>query len=165
MAAFTVKKRHPIRKGEVAQVQSRLREEIGEEEAKFRSDTIEIAETDSPFLIYLIDKKPLLFGYEGWVFPTVRGAIDRPFVRRRIIVDSGAVPFMVKGADVMRPGIVSIPDDVRAGGPVLIAEERHNKPLAVAVALYDSAEMKRQTKGKMCRNIHYVGDDLWNIEL
>ncbi len=165
MVAITLKKRHPIRKTDIASLQSRLAEQIGESAALFRSDTVEVAETDSPFRLYLIGKKPLLMEYEGWVFPTLRGAIEHPFPGRHLIVDMGAIPFVIKGADIMRPGIVSLSEDIRAGSPVVVAEERHRKPLAIGVALYEFAEMQRQEKGKMARNIHYVGDDLWNLEI
>jgi predicted RNA-binding protein (TIGR00451 family) len=72
---------------------------------------------------------------------------------------------MVKGADVMRPGIVKIAPDVRKDHPVLIVEEKYGKPLAVGVALYDAEEMEACGKGKVIKTIHYVGDDLWNIEI
>jgi PUA domain protein len=165
MAAITIRKRHAIRRSDVADLEQRLQHEIGEDARLFKSDRVEIAETDSTFQLYLIDKKLLIFGFEGLVFPTVRGAIERPFSQRRVLVDQGAIPYVIKGADVMRPGIVSVTDDVRAGSPVVIAEQRYNKPLAIGIALLDAPAMREATKGKMCKNIHHVGDDLWNLEL
>ncbi|RPJ54267.1 MAG: DUF1947 domain-containing protein [Methanobacteriota archaeon] len=165
MAAITIRKRHAIRRSDVADLEQRLQHEIGEDARLFKSDRVEVAETDSTFQLYLVDKKLLIFGFEGWVFPTVRGAIERPFAKRRVLVDQGAIPYVIKGADVMRPGIVSVTDDVRAGSPVVIAEQRYNKPLAIGVALLDAPAMREATKGKMCKNIHHVGDDLWNLEL
>jgi PUA domain protein len=165
MRQISIKKRHPIRKADSNDLMDQLRQEIGEGARIFQSERIEIAETDSPFLLYMVDKKPVLMRYSSWVFPTVRGAIERPFPGRRITVDVGAIPFVVKGADIMRPGIVSISDDVKAGSPALIADDRYGKPLAVCIALYDAPAMRAQEKGKMCKNIHYVGDDLWNIEI
>ena len=165
MAAITIRKRHAIRRSDVAEIEERLQHEIGDDARLFKADRIEIAETDSAFQLYLIDKKLLIFGFEGLVFPTVRGAIERPFSKRRVLVDQGAIPYVIKGADIMRPGIVSVTDDVRAGSPVVIAEQRYGKPLAIGIALFDAQEMREATKGKMCKNIHHVGDDLWNLEL
>jgi PUA-domain protein len=165
MAKITVRKRHAIRKSHVSDLFEELAGQIGDASGQFVSDRIEKADTDSEFDIYLIDKKPLLMGFEGWVFPTVRGLIQHPFENRRIIVDQGAIRFVVNGADIMRPGIVSISDDVRAGSPVQIVEERFQKPLAVCIALFDAADIRAMEKGKACRNIHYVGDDIWNLEL
>ncbi|NYT05532.1 MAG: DUF1947 domain-containing protein [Methanomicrobiales archaeon] len=165
MAALTAKKRHTIRKSDITRLYRRLEEEIGEAAALFRSDRVEMVETTSPFTLYLVEKRPLLMEYDGRVFPTLRGAIERPFACRRIVVDSGAVAFMVKGADVMRPGIVEVSDDVVAAAPVVIIEERHKKPLAIGIALAGAVEIRGMEKGKAARNIHYVGDELWNLEV
>lgn len=165
MAALVVRKRHTIRKDELAELFALLVKEIGPSAEKFRSDRVEMAELDAPFALFLVDRKPLLMRREGWVFPTVRGAIDRPFPERTITVDMGAVPFVVKGADIMRPGIVSVTDDVRKGSPAIVVDERHRKPLAVVVALLDGPALRAEAKGKMAKTVHHVGDLLWALEL
>ena len=53
-------------------------------------------------------------------------------------VDTGAIPYVVNGADIMRPGIVAVTDDVKANAPVQIVDERHGKPLAIGIALFDA---------------------------
>jgi PUA-domain protein len=165
MPKITVKKRHAIRKSQVTELRDRLADEIGASAEHFRTERIERIETDAPVELFLLDKKPHLMRSDNWVFPTVRGLIERPIPERRVVVDAGAVKFVANGADVMRPGIVSISPDIRAGRPVQIVEERHGKPLAVGVALLDAADMERQEKGKSVKSIHYVGDDVWNLEL
>ncbi len=62
-------------------------------------------------------------------------------------------------------GIVAVSDDVIAGGPVQIVDERHKKPLAIGVALMDGSTIRASAAGKMCKNFHHVGDELWNLEL
>jgi len=165
MAKITIKKRHAIRKSQINDIFEELTRQIGEASQLFSSDRIEKADTDSEFDLYLLDKKPLLMGFEGWVFPTVRGLIEHPFETRRVTVDQGAIRYVVNGADIMRPGIVAISEDIRAGLPVQIVEERFGKPLAVCISLFDAADLRSMEKGKTCRNIHYVGDDIWNLEL
>ncbi|NLX48898.1 MAG: DUF1947 domain-containing protein [Methanospirillum sp.] len=165
MARITIRKRHTVRKGEAAVIASRLEEELGPEAGLFSSDRIEVAETGGPVRLYLVDRKPLLFEREGFLFPTLRGAIDRPFSARRVTVDMGAVPFVVNGADIMRPGIVRVTDDLRADRPALVVEERHGTPLAVCIARLDAVELRSETAGKVCRNIHHVGDEIWNLEV
>jgi len=165
MAALTVKKRHTIRKDELAELYALLGKEIGPSAAKFRSDRVEMAEIDAPFNLFLVDKKPLLMKRSGWVFPTVKGAIERPFPERTIVVDTGAVPYVAKGADVMRPGIVSVTDDLKGGSPAVVVEERHRKALAVVVALLDGSAIRAEATGKMAKTVHHVGDALWALEL
>ncbi|MDO5846748.1 MAG: RNA-binding protein [Methanocorpusculum sp.] len=165
MAEIIIKKRHAIKKGQLTSLMTKLKESIGDDAGLYTAPMIEIAETTSKFNIYLIDKKPILMEKDEWAFPTLRGAILRPFSGRRIVVDMGAVPYMVNGADIMRPGIVSVTPDVKAGYPALAVDESHGKPLAVVIPLYDADGILALEKGKAAKNIHYVGDELWNLEL
>lgn len=166
MKKFTVKKRHTIRKGQAEGVFFRLREQIGEGAAVFFADSIEILETSNDELrFYLINKKPLIMEYGSWVFPTLKGAIERPFPQRRVAVDAGAIPYVINGADVMRPGIMKVTPDVRANAPVQVVDDRHGKPLAVALALFDASRILESTSGKMCRRVHFIGDEIWNLEI
>lgn len=165
MADIIIKKRHAIKKGQLTSLMTKLRESIGDDAEKYVAPMIEIAETTSKFNIYLIDKKPILMEKDEWAFPTLRGAILRPFSGRRIIVDMGAVPYMINGADIMRPGVVSVTPDVKANLPALVVDESHGKPLAVVIPLYDAEGILALEKGKAAKNIHYVGDELWNLEL
>jgi len=165
MPKITVKKRHVIRKSQIADLLGQLADEIGASADLFRSDRIERVETDAPVGIYLVDKKPLLIASENWAFPSLRGLIEHPIPERRVVVDAGAVRFVANGADAMRPGIVSISPDIREGHPVQIVEERYGKPLAIGIALLDATDMERQEKGKSVKSVHYVGDDIWNLEI
>jgi len=102
---------------------------------------------------------------EGEIFPTLKGCVEKPFPERHAVVDTGAVAFMAKGADLMRPGIVTATEDIKANKPFVIVDENHKKPLAVGIALMDYAAMIAMESGKVAKNIHYVGDDIWNIEI
>ncbi|MDE4908306.1 RNA-binding protein [Methanogenium marinum] len=165
MAKINSRKRHTIRKSDLSRLFRGLEEEIGPDTDLFRSSTVEVVDTTGDISLYLIEKKPFLMEYQEMVFPTIRGAIAHPFSARNIVVDAGAVRFMAKGADVMRPGIVRVSDDIREGHPVLITEETYGKPLAVGIAALDAAEINASETGKMVRTFHYVGDELWNLEI
>ena len=73
----------------------------------------------------------------------------------------GAIKFVINGADIMRPGITEIEEGIVKGDFVVIADEKNKNPLAIGIALYDSGEMKKITSGKVVKNIHYVGDEIW----
>ena len=165
MVELTIKKRHAIKKSQLASLMQKLTDTLGSDAALYNAPMIEIAETASKFDIYIIDKKPLIMEQDTWAFPTLRGAVLRPFSGHRIVVAMGAVPYMINGADVMRPGIVSVTDDVVAGKPALVADEIHDKPLAVVIPLYDAAGIIALEQGKAAKNMHYIGDELWNLEL
>ncbi|WP_292424671.1 RNA-binding protein [Methanoregula sp.] len=165
MKKIIVKKRHSIRKSQAEDLLDRLALQIGSSAALFHTDMIEILETNADVALYLVNKKPLLMDTGDWVFPTLKGAVQCPFPERMVTVDAGAIPYVVNGADVMRPGIVAVSDDIVAGSPVQIADERHKKPLAIGVALMDGPAIRASAQGKMCKNFHHVGDELWNLEL
>ena len=165
MAPITIRKRHAVRKGEAAELMQRLEAELGPDAALFAADRIEVAETGGPLRLYLLDKRPLLFERDGVLFPTIQGAMNRPFAARRVTVDMGAVRYVVNGADIMRPGIVEVSDDLVAGRPALVVEERHTKPLAVCIARLDADALRAETAGKVCKNIHHVGDEIWSLEV
>ena len=72
-----------------------------------------------------------------------------------------AIPYMIKGADVMRPGIKEIDEQIRKDEIVAIVDEKNKKAIAVGIALFDSEEMRQMVKGKVLKNIHFVGDKVW----
>ncbi len=118
------------------------------------------------------------FYYEGELVPSVRLLLLNEYnsLLPKVTVNMPAIPFMVKGADLMRPGIV-IPnainrvsnesdgrigiDDFEKGAFVAIIDEKNKKTVAVGRALFSSAEIKAMDKGKVIKNLHRVGDEIW----
>jgi PUA-domain protein len=112
--------------------------------------------------VCLIDGKPVLFVAEGSVYPTL---VSRELFEMlpRIIVDMGAVPFVCKGANIMAPGIRRFEGSFVKGDIVFVADEKHGKPLALGIAEYDIEDAKNLKKGMVVKNIHYVGDSIWEL--
>ena len=75
-------------------------------------------------------------------------------------VDMGAVKFMCKGANLMRPGIKKF-TEFEKGKLVCIVEETHHKFLAVGKAMVSSLELENMEKGEVIQNIHYISDKFW----
>ena len=73
----------------------------------------------------------------------------------------GAVPFISKGADVMRPGIKEVGGQIEKDGPVIIIDEKYGKPIAVGIAMYSSEEISSMKEGKVIKTLHYIGDKIW----
>jgi len=121
---------------------------------------IEVNETEAAE-IFILNGKPLLARSGGELFPTLAFEEVFPFISR-IVVDMGAVPYVCKGADVMAPGVVSVKGEFEENDLLLVVDERHGKPLAIGVALFNSQVMKNMKHGKIVKNIHHVSDKLWN---
>lgn len=79
-----------------------------------------------------------------------------------VTVDMGAVKFMCKGANVMRPRIKTH-DEFEKEKIVCIVEESQHKFLAVGKSLVSSAELENMEKGEVIKNMHYISDKFWEI--
>jgi PUA domain protein len=77
-----------------------------------------------------------------------------------VMVDMGAIKFMCKGANVMRPGIKKF-TEFEKDKLVCIIEESQNKFLAVGKAIVSSSEMEDMEKGEIIKNMHYISDKFW----
>ena len=76
----------------------------------------------------------------------------------------GAVKFVASGADVMRPGIKEIDPAIKKDDLVVVVDITHKKPLCVAHAQFSGEEMQKMGKGKVLKNVHYVGDEIWKFD-
>ena len=111
--------------------------------------------------IVVVNDEWSFFYYENKLVPTLK-LIMKKEILKKVIVDMPAVPFMVKGADVMRPGIKHL-EEFEKGEFVVIVDETHKKPLAIGQALFSSKEIEEMEKGKVIKNVHWVGDRVWDI--
>lgn len=127
-----------------------------------KKDQVELVEDQ--YKIILINKKPSFFYYDNKPVPTLK-LLQENNVLKKITVDMGAVKFVVNGADIMRPGIVKIEDGIAKDEFVSVIDKNNQKPLAVGITLFNSEEMKAMKSGKVIKNIHYVGDELWRMEI
>jgi PUA domain protein len=77
----------------------------------------------------------------------------------------GAIRFVTNGADIMRPGITDADPAITEGSFVVIGDVNHGKPLAIGIALYNGADLLAMEDGKVVKNLHFVGDRIWNLEI
>jgi PUA domain protein len=122
---------------------------------------IEIVETEHAE-VYLLNGRPLLAKVNGKIFPTLM--FNEFFSSApKVVVDMGAVPHVCNGADVMAPGIVSFNGEFREGDLVVVVDEKHKKSIAVGEILYDTDTAKSVKHGVVVKNIHFIGDKIWNF--
>ena len=127
-----------------------------------KNDILEIVEEKHKILF--INKQPSFFRYQNHWIPTLKYLQANPAILKSITIDMGAVKFIVNGADLMRPGILALDPAIQKDEPITIIDQNNKKPIAVGITLYDSAGILMLISGKVVKNIHYVGDDLWKIE-
>jgi len=158
-----IRRRHPMPSKEVKALRDTLLHLLpGAGIASLLSGHLERGTADK-YDVILSDNEPVVFTPGGDVFPTLMGFLRVEVTARFLKVDSGAVPFVANGADVMSPGIVGFDPNLLRGDLCVVTEERHNKPLSIAKMLIDAKEIDRRKKGKVAKNIHHVGDSLWKL--
>ena len=110
--------------------------------------------------LYLFDEKIELVKDENGMYPFLSSQYVDSLPK--VVVDMGAIRFVCNGADVMAPGIAEM-GDFKEGDLVVIRDVNHGKALAIGVANKSSADIEASKKGKVIRNIHFVGDKLWGV--
>ncbi len=76
-------------------------------------------------------------------------------------IDNGAIPFLLRGADMMRPGIEKIQGEFEKGEIILIKNLNYPKVIGISQSLLSSEEMKSQEKGKSLKVLHYLKDQYY----
>lgn len=122
---------------------------------------IELAEANE-IKIFLAEGQVTFVKSKRGLFPALSaGALLSQLPKA--IVDMGAIPHVCNGADIMAPGVVRLEGKFNKGDVVVVSDEDHQRPIAVAVALYSSEEAGSLESGRVFENIHYVGDRIWNV--
>ncbi|MDA4111690.1 MAG: hypothetical protein OK439_04075 [Thaumarchaeota archaeon] len=141
--------------------------------APIKSKDLKIAEGDDPTIAVVFDENEKIYlgrkkkskdekNTEMIYFPLLKDAWILPS-RSAVTVDSGAVKFVVNGANIMRPGITKIEGEFRAGDIVVIKEEKYGKSIAVGDVTISNQDMEATKKGAVINNLHYAGDKYWDM--
>lgn len=153
--------RYPIRDKDSKEVADALSRTFG---ASFAWEGRRVERGDAQgYTVFLVDSVPMAFLDGEAVLPTVRGLLAFGAKDRFVTVDKGAVGFVIKGADVMSPGIVDADRTIAPGDVVWVREETHLQPLAVGRALIPGPEMVASKRGKAVKTLHHLRDKLWDI--
>ncbi|HDI12016.1 MAG TPA: DUF1947 domain-containing protein [Candidatus Bathyarchaeota archaeon] len=155
-------KRHFLKSKEVRKLMAEIKEKLKISRETFgKNPKIEVAEFNG-IKIFIFDSKPLIASHEDALFPTL---IFDDSLRSlpKVIVDMGAVPHICNGADVMAPGMVELEGKFCKGDLIAVLDEKNRKLIAVGMALKDSEEIVGAKRGRVVKNLHYVGDKLWRL--
>jgi PUA domain protein len=153
-------KTRTLSKSEIDSINSMLKERYSIEPLNRKDNVIEIDDGELKYL--KVNGTILLFYKEGILLPTLKNLMQSNFLKK-ITVDMGAIKFLCSGADLMRPGIVAVDDNINAGDIVSVVDVTNKKLLIIGKALLNSDEILSQKSGKSVLNLHYVGDNIWKL--
>ncbi len=139
-----------------------------------KSKDLKIAEGDDPLYEIIFDAEEKIYlGFkkkkskedidaQAEIFPLLKDMWILPS-RPTVVVDSGAVKFVVGGANIMRPGITKVEGEFSQGDLVLVKEEKFGKAIAVGRANLARPQLEEAKKGAVVENLHYAGDKFWEL--
>jgi PUA-domain protein len=130
-----------------------------------KKDAVErIDDKENDLVIISINKTPAFFYYENRLLPTIKFLhSQKEKLLKSITVDMGAIKFLVSGADIMRPGIVEIDQDIIQNDVIAVIDQKNKMIISIGISMFDASEMNIQEKGKSVKNMHYVGDNIWKF--
>jgi PUA domain protein len=129
-----------------------------------RSAQVEILEPDEESKFVIIDGRFTFVrgGAEGGGYLPFVGSAEAVDLFPSVTIDEGALKYIIKGADVMRPGISKYDDWGEAGKLVVVREDKKGRAAAVGRTAVASSEMAELKKGNCVKNLHHAGDRFWN---
>lgn len=139
---------------------------------------VEIAKiniNDSEYIIYVVKRKPLIIELNSKLIPLMTIVLELynkyGFSKlasgfKYVLTDQGAMKPILRGADVMAPGIIDNNEFLRGDIVIVFANTGpSNVPIAVGEALKDSKDLDYSRRGKIIKNLHRIGDKIWNISI
>jgi predicted RNA-binding protein (TIGR00451 family) len=139
-----------------------------------KSKDLKIAEGDDPAYEIIFDSEEKIYlGFkkkkpkeeiddQSNIFPLLKDEWLLPS-RPVIVVDAGAIRFVVGGANIMRPGITKVEGSFNPKDVVVVKEEKFGKAIAVGRANLSNVELSEAKKGAVVENLHYAGDKFWEM--
>jgi PUA domain protein len=132
-----------------------------------RSAQVEILEPDDQTKFIIIDGRFTFISKggasaDGGRYIPFVGSADAVGLFPSVFIDEGAVKYIIKGADVMRPGISKYDEWGEAGKLVVVREDKKSRAAAVGKTVVSSSEMAELKKGNCITNLHHVGDRFWD---
>tara|TARA_B100000768_G_C11254357_1_gene365660 strand:+ start:341 stop:850 length:510 start_codon:yes stop_codon:yes gene_type:complete len=164
---WTIRKRRPVRRKNIAPLLKELEESL-QIDLSVDGAFLEMAEYGSWQMVF-VDKVAKTIEVKDddnqrFTFLTLRGFLDYPEAGKWVEVDHGAIPFLMNGADCMVAGVQAADEKIVKGELVWIRDMTHKKPLAIGWSVMDGNEMATAAKGKGIKTLHWVGDELWEME-
>ncbi|MEZ8001832.1 MAG: hypothetical protein QMC65_00495 [Candidatus Poseidoniaceae archaeon] len=164
---WSMKKRRPVRRKKVAPLLVTLEQALSID-LQVDGAFLEMAEY-GPWSMVLVNKIAKAIEVkneenERFVFLTLRGFLEHDDAAKWVEVDHGAIPFLMKGADCMVAGVHAADASIEVGDLVWIRDMKHKRPLAIGWSTMNADDLTNLSKGKGIKTLHWVGDELWDME-
>ena len=100
--------------------------------------------------------------------PTLKLLHKYPLICPIMQVDSGAIQFVLQGANIMCPGLTSrgaiMTPDLPVGSVVAVFADGKQHALAAGILKMSSTDIAKVNKGIAIESVHYLNDGLWRLK-
>ncbi|WVR03499.1 hypothetical protein IAU60_000490 [Kwoniella sp. DSM 27419] len=119
--------------------------------------------------IFTVHTVPLFFQhFDGPFIPTLKLLHKYPEMLPRVQIDRGAIKFLLAGANMMAPGLLSaggrLPEGLEKDAIVAIHAEGKEHACGIGKMVGSSEEIKKAAKGVAVEVLCWIGDDLWKVD-
>lgn len=129
---------------------------------------IRVGKLENKTTVVLVENEPLFFQVvkDGPYYPTLKVLHRFPNIMKRLRTDKGAIKFVLKGSNIMCPGLTSsgatMHDEADEDEPVAIFAEGKEHALGVGTLLMSTEAIRAENKGIGVELCHHLGDGLWD---
>lgn len=128
--------------------------------------SIVVGKAQDNIQLVIVNNEILFFNQrDGPFFPTLKLLHKFPNMMPWMQVDTGAIRFVLGGANIMCPGFTSaggqIPKPLPAGSAVAIYAEGKSHAMALGITKMSTDDIQTKNKGIAVDTIHYLMDGLW----
>ncbi|KAI8915956.1 PUA-like domain-containing protein, partial [Gorgonomyces haynaldii] len=119
------------------------------------------------YTVYIQSDQVLCVEFEDVLIPNLKLLLSQPEILPKIQVDQGAIKFLLRGSDVMCPGLTSpgalMEQPLEKGRLVQIRCEGKVHPVGIGRLLMSTDEIREINKGVGVQLFHYLGDELYHL--
>jgi len=130
-----------------------------------KNDKMVVAKCKDHVTIVVINNVPIFFQHrDGPWFPTLKTLHKYPTMMPKWRVDKGAIRFVLRGANIMCPGLTHPAgrmEDVPENTCVQIVAEGKEHACAVGMSTMSAQKIRDVNKGNCVDVLHYLGDGLY----
>ncbi|KAK8845488.1 hypothetical protein IAR55_006201 [Kwoniella newhampshirensis] len=119
--------------------------------------------------LFTVQQIPLFFQhFDGPFIPSMKLLHKYPAMLPHVQIDRGAIKFLLAGANMMAPGLLSaggrLPDGLEKDTIVGIHAEGKEHACGIGKMTASSEEVKKVGKGVAVEVLCWIGDDLWKVD-
>ncbi|GMK58534.1 hypothetical protein CspeluHIS016_0505660 [Cutaneotrichosporon spelunceum] len=134
-----------------------------------KGDPLGLTKCHERINIYTVNSVPIFFNhFDGPFIPTLRVLHRYPTLLPQVQIDRGAIKFLLAGANMMAPGLLSkggvLPDGLAKDAIVAIHAEGKEHACGIGRMSASSDEIRKSGKGVAIEVVCWVGDDFWKIK-